>query len=137
MCHCGNMGMEQTPSKSQHTKLTLEKKILPPLRRDSNSQLFSHESGALPTCYPTPTSTPPPHPPIPSPLPHTHTLITVAMMISMIYTQQLKTKSVQLTSFDRLGYRGNMRSDSTETLLLSFLQQAVVISSDWVGKSTL
>ena len=31
MCHCGNMGMEWTPNKSQDTKLTLEKKILPPL----------------------------------------------------------------------------------------------------------
>ena len=31
MCHYGNMGVEQTPNKSQHTKLTLEKKILPPL----------------------------------------------------------------------------------------------------------
>ena len=31
MCHCGNTGVEQTPNKSQHTKLTLEKKILPPL----------------------------------------------------------------------------------------------------------
>ena len=30
-CHCGNTGVEQTPNKSQHTKLTLEKKILPPL----------------------------------------------------------------------------------------------------------
>ena len=29
-CHCGNMGAERTPSKSQHRKLTLEKKILPP-----------------------------------------------------------------------------------------------------------
>ena len=28
-CHCGNMGVEGTPKKSQHTKLTLEKKILP------------------------------------------------------------------------------------------------------------
>ena len=28
MCHCGNMGMEQTLNKSQHTKLALEKKIL-------------------------------------------------------------------------------------------------------------
>ena len=27
-CHCGNTGMERTPNKSQHTKLTLEKKIL-------------------------------------------------------------------------------------------------------------
>ena len=31
MCHCGNMGVERTPNKSQHTNLTLEKKILPPL----------------------------------------------------------------------------------------------------------
>ena len=31
MCHCGDTGMEWTPNKSQHTKLTLEKKILPPL----------------------------------------------------------------------------------------------------------
>ena len=30
-CHCGNMGVEWTPNQSQHTKLTLEKKILPPL----------------------------------------------------------------------------------------------------------
>ena len=30
-CHCGNTGVERTPNKSQHTKLTLEKKILPPL----------------------------------------------------------------------------------------------------------
>ena len=30
-CHCGNTGVEQTPTKSQHTKLTLEKKILQPL----------------------------------------------------------------------------------------------------------
>ena len=30
-CHCGNSGVEQTPNKSQHTKLTLGKKILPPL----------------------------------------------------------------------------------------------------------
>ena len=29
--HCGNTGVERTPSKSQHTKLTLEKKILLPL----------------------------------------------------------------------------------------------------------
>ena len=31
MCHCSNTGVERTPNKSQHTKLTLEKKILPPL----------------------------------------------------------------------------------------------------------
>ena len=30
-CHCSNMGMEQTPNKSQHRMLTLEKKILSPL----------------------------------------------------------------------------------------------------------
>ena len=30
-CHCSNMGVEQTRNKSQHTKLTLEKKIFPPL----------------------------------------------------------------------------------------------------------
>ena len=30
-CHCGNMWVERTPNKSQHTKLTLEKNILPPL----------------------------------------------------------------------------------------------------------
>ena len=29
--HCGNTGVEGTPNKSQHTKFTLEKKILPPL----------------------------------------------------------------------------------------------------------
>ena len=30
-CHCGNTGVERTTNKSQHTKLILEKKILPPL----------------------------------------------------------------------------------------------------------
>ena len=30
-CHCDNTGMEWTPNKSQHTKFTQEKKILPPL----------------------------------------------------------------------------------------------------------
>ena len=30
-CHFGNMGVERTPNKSQYTKLTLEKKILPQL----------------------------------------------------------------------------------------------------------
>ena len=29
MCHCGNTGMERTSNKSEHIKLTLEKKILP------------------------------------------------------------------------------------------------------------
>ena len=36
--------MERTPNKSQHTKLTLKNKILPPLLWE---QLFDHESGAL------------------------------------------------------------------------------------------
>ena len=31
MCHCGNTGVERTLSKSQHTKLTLEKKFRLPL----------------------------------------------------------------------------------------------------------
>ena len=31
-CYCGNTGLERTPNKSLHTKLTLEKKILPPLQ---------------------------------------------------------------------------------------------------------
>ena len=30
-CHCGNTGVERTQNKNQHTKLSLEKKILPPL----------------------------------------------------------------------------------------------------------
>ena len=30
-CHCGSTGVKRTPIKSQHTKLTLQKKILPPL----------------------------------------------------------------------------------------------------------
>ena len=36
-------------NKSQHRKLTLEKKILQPLCRDSNPGPFNHESGALTT----------------------------------------------------------------------------------------
>ena len=31
ICRSGNTGVERTPNKSQHTKLTLEKKILPSL----------------------------------------------------------------------------------------------------------
>ena len=31
MCYCGNMEVERTPNRSQHTKLTLEKEILPTL----------------------------------------------------------------------------------------------------------
>ena len=44
-----NLQVERTSNKSQHTKLTLEKKILPLLLlvRDSKSQPFDHESGAL------------------------------------------------------------------------------------------
>ena len=41
------MGMERTPNKSQHTKLTLEKKILPPLLPGFELATFDHESGAL------------------------------------------------------------------------------------------
>ena len=41
------MGMEWTPNKSQHTKLTLEKKILLPLLPGFNSQPFDHQSGTL------------------------------------------------------------------------------------------
>ena len=29
VCHCSNTGVEQTPNKNQHTKLTLKKKIFP------------------------------------------------------------------------------------------------------------
>ena len=47
MCHSGNMGVEQTPNKSQHTKLTLDKKILRCSCWDSNSQSFDHESSTL------------------------------------------------------------------------------------------
>ena len=39
------MGVEQTPNKSQHTKSTLEKAILPPLLLTSQS--FDHKFGAL------------------------------------------------------------------------------------------
>ena len=31
MCHGGGTEVERTPNKSQHTKLTLDEKILPPL----------------------------------------------------------------------------------------------------------
>ena len=39
--------MEQTPNKSQHAKLTLEKKILPPLLLGFELTTVDHESGAL------------------------------------------------------------------------------------------
>ena len=51
MCHCGNTGLERTPNKSQHTKLTLEAKILPPLLPGFELTSFDHESGALTNNY--------------------------------------------------------------------------------------
>ena len=44
MCHCSDTGVDRTLNKSQHTKLTLEKKKSP---ADQNSQPFNHESGAV------------------------------------------------------------------------------------------
>ena len=38
--HCGNTGVEQTSNKSQHTKLTLKEKILPPLLPKSELTTF-------------------------------------------------------------------------------------------------
>ena len=46
-CHYGNTGVERTPNKNQHTKLTQEKKFSRRFCRDSNSQPFDHKSGAL------------------------------------------------------------------------------------------
>ena len=46
MCYCGNTGYR---NKSQHRKLTLEKKIARRSCRDSNPRPFNHESGALTT----------------------------------------------------------------------------------------
>ena len=43
-CHCGNTGLELTPDKSQHTKLTLEKKILPPLLLGFELETFRSRS---------------------------------------------------------------------------------------------
>ena len=51
-CQCDNTGVGWTPNKSQHTKLTLKKKIPPPLLRDSNPKPFDHELGALSTSCP-------------------------------------------------------------------------------------
>ena len=49
------LGWNGYRNKSQHRKLTLEKKILPPLLHgDSNPRPFNHESGALPLSYPVP-----------------------------------------------------------------------------------
>ena len=46
-CHCGSTGMERTPNKSQHRKLTPEKKILPPLLPGFELATFRSEPGAL------------------------------------------------------------------------------------------
>ena len=51
-CHYCNTGMERTSNKTQHRKLTLEKKILPPLLSRLEPQPRDHESSALPTSYP-------------------------------------------------------------------------------------
>ena len=45
--HCRNTGVARTPNKSQHTKLTLEKKSLLLLLSGLNSLPFHHESSAL------------------------------------------------------------------------------------------
>ena len=39
-CYCGNTGVELIPNKSQHRKLTLEKKILPPLQQGFEPATF-------------------------------------------------------------------------------------------------
>ena len=44
-----NTGLERTPYESQHGKLILERRILPPLRPGFELATFDHESGALPT----------------------------------------------------------------------------------------
>ena len=46
MCHYGNTEVEWTLNKSKHTKLTLEKKILPPFL-PGFEQPFDHESKLL------------------------------------------------------------------------------------------
>ena len=51
-CHCSNTGVEWAPNKSQHKKLALEKKISCSSCQDSNSQPFTHESGAVRTSCP-------------------------------------------------------------------------------------
>ena len=47
MCHCDSEGVEGTPNKSQHTKLTQEKKILPLLLLGFKLATFHHEPGAV------------------------------------------------------------------------------------------
>ena len=58
---CATM-VTQTPNKSQHTKLTLEKKTLQLLPPGLELAPFNHESGVLPTTYPS--SPMPPIPPL-------------------------------------------------------------------------
>ena len=48
-CHCSNMGVERTLSKSQHRNLTPEKRFCCCSYQESNPQLFHHESIAPPT----------------------------------------------------------------------------------------
>ena len=52
MCHCSNTGMEQTPNKSQHINLTLEKKILQPLLPGFELPTLRSQVQLLPTSYP-------------------------------------------------------------------------------------
>ena len=58
MCHCGSTGVERIPNKSQHRKLTLEKKILSPPPPHScwvsNPRPSDQESGDLPSERPRP-----------------------------------------------------------------------------------
>ena len=41
-CYCGNMGVERILNKSQHRKLTLEKKILPPFQQGLEPATYIH-----------------------------------------------------------------------------------------------
>ena len=59
-CHCSNRGVEQTQNKSQHTKLTLEKKFLPQLLLGfeladfrSRVRCFTNKLSRLPTPWKT------------------------------------------------------------------------------------
>ena len=60
MCHCGNTGVGWMPNKSQHTKLTLEKKILLPLLTGFKLATFwsrvwsSNQQAILAPSYPWP-----------------------------------------------------------------------------------
>ena len=42
MCNCSNTGVERTLDKSQHTKLTLEKKFPPPLLPGFEPVSYTH-----------------------------------------------------------------------------------------------